>query len=124
MSTTQNTIGSTFAQRPTVLDRAQLLAERLDAQFLGAAELLTVEIGRRLGLYAALARLGQVTAAELADATGIARGYAVEWLDQQAAAGYVDVAGSDVPTRQPRFVLSSGHAAALLDPESPAYPAE
>ena len=48
--------------------RAELLALRLLDQFSGAVELLTVELGRRLGLYAVLAGTGAVTAAELATA--------------------------------------------------------
>jgi SAM-dependent methyltransferase len=100
--------------------RAELLALRLLEQFGGAVELLTVELGRRLGLYAVLAGTGAVTATELATHASIAPRYALEWLDQQAAAGIVDVAGTDASGAR-RFVLPRGHQAALLDPESPAY---
>jgi SAM-dependent methyltransferase len=65
---------------------AQALSERLLASLIGAAELITIELGRELGLYAAL-RDHPMTAPELARATRIDERYAREWLEQQAAAG-------------------------------------
>ena len=99
------------------------LAERLRlGQFIAGVELLTVELGRRLGLYATLAAARPVTAAELAERAASRGATPSEWLDQQAAAGIVDVAGSDVPTRRSRgSCCRPAHAAVLLDPESPAY---
>ncbi|RYP84607.1 methyltransferase domain-containing protein [Nocardioides guangzhouensis] len=101
-------------------ERAGALAERFLAQFGGGVELLTVELGRRLGLYAAIAEAGTVTVAELAERASIAPRYALEWLDQQAAAGIVDVVGTD-PDDARRFALPAGHQAVLLARESPAY---
>jgi ubiquinone/menaquinone biosynthesis C-methylase UbiE len=101
--------------------RAELLALRLLSQLGGAVELLTVELGRRLGLYQVLAALGPTTAAELAEHGAIAPRYAVEWLDQQAAAGIVDVEPEPDAVGERRFVLPPGHQAVLLDPGSPAY---
>ena len=101
--------------------RAGELAERILGQFSAGVELLTVELGRRLGLYEVLWASGAVTAAEFAEGAAIAPRYATEWLDQQAAAGIVEIAGSDVPTRAPRFRLPDGHAAVLVDRDSPAY---
>jgi len=102
-------------------ERAGVLAERLLGQFTGGVELLTVELGRRLGLYAAIARAGSVTVAELAESAAIAPRYALEWLDQQAAAGILDVVGTDPATQERRFALPAGHQAVLLARESPAY---
>jgi SAM-dependent methyltransferase len=48
-----------------------------------------VNVGRKLGLYQALADLGACSAAELARATGIRERYVREWLANQAAGGYV-----------------------------------
>ena len=63
----------------------------LDVRIFEAAvaslELLSVHLGRRLGLYEAMAALEGVTVEELAKAAGIAPGYAQEWLEQQAVAG-------------------------------------
>jgi SAM-dependent methyltransferase len=65
---------------------AQALSERVLASLIGAAELITIEVGRELGLYAAL-RDNPMTAGELARAARIDERYAREWLEQQAAAG-------------------------------------
>jgi SAM-dependent methyltransferase len=102
-------------------ERAADLAERLNGQFNAGVELLTVELGRRLGLYDVLAAAGAVTAAELAERAAIAPRYALEWLDQQAAAGILDVVAADATTGDRRFVLPAGHTAVLLAPDSPAY---
>src|SRR6476661_3356633 len=48
-----------------------------------------VNVGRKLGLYQAMADLGACTSAALADATGIRERYVREWLANQAAGGYV-----------------------------------
>ena len=48
-----------------------------------------VLIGDRLGLYRALASNGAATAAELATRTGTHERYVREWLNAQAASGYV-----------------------------------
>jgi SAM-dependent methyltransferase len=101
-------------------ERAGALAERFLGQFGGAVELLTVELGRRLRLYETLAAAGAVTADELAERAAIAPRYALEWLDQQAAAGILDVEDSDSSDRR-RFRLPAGHAAVLLATDSPAY---
>ena len=48
-----------------------------------------VVMGDQLGLYRALAE-GPLTPAELAERTGTAERYVREWLNAQAAGGYVD----------------------------------
>ena len=48
-----------------------------------------VNVGRRLGLYQAMADLGPCTSSALAEATGIRERYVREWLANQAAGGYV-----------------------------------
>jgi hypothetical protein len=101
--------------------RAQALAFQLLGQFGAAVELLTVELGRRLGLYEALLGAGAVTATELAEQTSIAPRYVAEWLDQQAAAGILDATGPGTHDQQRRFELPAAHAAVLIDPTSPAY---
>ena len=102
---------------------AEALAERLFEGFLSTLELLSVHLGVELGLYRTLADSGPATAAELAAAVGLHPRYAREWLEQQAAAGFLTVAGGQSdggePT-EPRFSLPAGHAEALLDPDSPA----
>jgi len=98
--------------------RRDQFVERLFGAFLGGMELLSIDVGRRLGLYRALHECGAVTDAELADRTGIALRYATEWLDQQAVAGIVDVAeGSAGRT----YALPAAHADVLVAEEHPAH---
>ncbi|MFF5079292.1 class I SAM-dependent methyltransferase [Actinoplanes sp. NPDC000266] len=88
-------------------------SERFLNALIGAAELFTVELGRELGLYAAI-RERPLTAGELAKYTGIDERYAREWLEQQAAAGLLTVEGD-------AFALAPGLDAVLLDEGGPDY---
>ena len=75
-----------------------------------------VVMGDRLGLYRAMAGAGPLTPAELAGKTQTAERYVREWLNAQAAGGYVDYhpdTGS--------YSLSPEHAIALTDESSPAF---
>ncbi|MCO8273313.1 methyltransferase domain-containing protein [Actinoplanes sp. TRM 88003] len=90
---------------------AQKLSERLLTALIGATELFTVELGRELGLYAAL-RDRPSGPAELAKNAGIDERYAREWLEQQAAAGFLTVDGDE-------FALAGGAAEVLLDEGGP-----
>jgi SAM-dependent methyltransferase len=72
-----------------------------------------VTIGDRLGFYRAMADAQPVSAAELAARTGTHERYVREWLNAQAAGGYVTyIADSD------RYVLPAEHAFVLADEES------
>jgi SAM-dependent methyltransferase len=82
-------------------------------------ELQAVYLGERLGLYAALRDGGPATATELAVRAGVDERYALEWLEQQATAGVLDVDDVAVPAADRRFTLPSGHAEVLIDEESP-----
>ena len=75
-----------------------------------------VVMGDRLGFYRALAGAGPLTPAELAGRTGTAERYVREWLNAQAAGGYVDYDPDTV-----RYALPAEHAVALTDESSPAY---
>lgn len=88
-------------------------------RFLGAMETLSIHIGSRLGLYAAL-RDAPATPAELAARTGIDRRYAREWLEQQATAGILDVDRDD---GNERFRLPAAQAEVLTDRASLGYSA-
>ncbi len=50
-----------------------------------------VVMGDKLGLYRALADAGPLTPDELADRTGTAERYVREWLNNQAAGGFVEL---------------------------------
>jgi 2-polyprenyl-3-methyl-5-hydroxy-6-metoxy-1,4-benzoquinol methylase len=97
------------------------LAERLGGAALGAYELLTVALGERLGLYRALAELGEATALEVAEATSTDPRYAREWLEQQAVAGILAVDEADAAPEARRYRIPPGHDEVLLDPESVSY---
>lgn len=71
-----------------------------------------VVIGDKLGLYKALAD-APATPAELAARTGTTERYLREWLNAQAAAGYVTYENG-------RYALPPAHAACLTDDASPA----
>jgi SAM-dependent methyltransferase len=94
--------------------RLEAFAGRMFGAANGALELLTVYLGERLGLYAALAERGPLSPAELAAATGTDERYAREWLEAQAVCGILTVEDG-------RFGLPPEHAVALLDRESLAY---
>ncbi len=48
-----------------------------------------VNIGHKLGLYEAMAEIGACTSEQLTEATGVREHYVREWLNNQAAGGYV-----------------------------------
>jgi SAM-dependent methyltransferase len=80
---------------------------------LGAA---LVVMGDKLGLYRALAEAGGLTPIELSRRTGVSERYVREWLNAQAAGGYVEYA----PDRG-TYALAAEQAVALTDKTSPAY---
>lgn len=75
-----------------------------------------VLIGDRLGLYKALTAYGPSTPAELAEQTGTHERYVREWLNNQAAGGYVNY---DPAAK--KYSLSPEQAFALADETSPCF---
>lgn len=75
-----------------------------------------VVLGDKLGLYRALAGAGPLAPADLADLTGTAERYVREWLNAQAAGGYVEY-----DPASGRYTLPPEQAVALTEPDSPAY---
>jgi SAM-dependent methyltransferase len=75
-----------------------------------------VVMGDKLGLYRALAGAGPLSPAELASRTGTTERYVREWLNAQAAGGYVDY-DPDTST----YTLPPEQAVAFTDESSPAY---
>lgn len=75
-----------------------------------------VSLGSKLGLYKAMAGAGPLSAKELAARTGCAERYVREWLNAQAAGGYVGYhAVSDT------YELTPEQAMVLADEDSPVY---
>jgi SAM-dependent methyltransferase len=75
-----------------------------------------VVMGDKLGYYQAMADHGPLAAAELAELTQTGEKYAREWLNEQAAGGYVSY---DPDTGD--YVLPPEQAVAFTDQTSPAY---
>ncbi len=75
-----------------------------------------VVMGDKLGLYRALADGGALSPAELAARTGTAERYVREWLNAQAAGGFVAY-----DPDSGRYALPPEQAVALTDQDSPAY---
>jgi SAM-dependent methyltransferase len=75
-----------------------------------------VSLGMKLGLYKAMAGAGPISSKELAARTGCAERYVSEWLNAQAAGGYVGYhAISDT------YELSPEQAIVLADEDSPVF---
>jgi SAM-dependent methyltransferase len=75
-----------------------------------------VVIGDELGLYRAMAGAGPLTPGELAELTGTTERYVREWLNAQAAGGYVEY-----DPEQRRYTLPPEHAVVLADENSPYF---
>jgi SAM-dependent methyltransferase len=75
-----------------------------------------VVMGDKLGLYRALSGAGPLTPVELARRTGVAERYVREWLNAQAAGGYVEYDGTTGT-----YTLPPEQAVALADETSPAF---
>ena len=75
-----------------------------------------VVMGDKLGLYRAMADGDRLTPAEVAARSGAAVRYVAEWLNAQAAGGFVDY---DPATET--YALPAEHAVALTDESSPAF---
>ncbi len=96
---------------------AEELADRVFEACLGAFDVYTMHIGRKLGLYEHLAD-GSHTAEELAQRTGTSERYVREWLEQQAVSGIVEVAEPSTDDRRRRYRLPAGYAEVLTDHDS------
>src|SRR3954453_15476413 len=68
-----------------------------------------VVIGDELGLYKAMDGAGPLTPGELAERTGTNERYVREWLNAQAAGGFVDY-----HPQEKRYSLPPEHAVALV----------
>jgi SAM-dependent methyltransferase len=75
-----------------------------------------VVMGDELGLYRAMHGAGALTPGELAESTGTSERYVREWLNAQAAGGYVEY-----DPQQRRYTLPDEHAVALADESSPFF---
>lgn len=104
----------------TIEEQTEALVGRLFGALVGTTDLFLIDVGRRLGLYDALAER-DATSAELAHATGCAERYVREWLEHQTVARILEV---DDPTADPltrRYSLPEAHREPLTSPDSLVY---
>jgi SAM-dependent methyltransferase len=106
------------ATAPQPIDEGKLNAfmAQAVADLGGGFTVTLVRIGEQLGLYKAMAGAGPLTPAEVAERTGTNERCVREWLNAQAAGGYVEY---DKATG--RYTLPPEQALALAIDDSPAY---
>jgi SAM-dependent methyltransferase len=107
---------ATIEQQPVDVDKLMAFVFRAVDEVGATLNAALVVMGDKLGLYRAMAGAGPLTPAELAGRTNTAERYVREWLNAQAAGGYV-VYEAD----SGRYTLPPEQAAALTDEDSPAY---
>ena len=105
----------------TVPTTEEALTSRLLQSTIGALEIYSIYLGKELGLYAALREGGALTPPELAGTAGIAVRYAREWLEQQAAAGLLEVRDAAGPADERMYVLPAEHVNVLVTEDHPAH---
>lgn len=104
-----------MASAPTPLD------ERVVEATIHALEIGAIHLGRRLGLYEALASANGTTSTELAERAGIAERYAREWLEAQAVGGYIEVSNANADAADRRYALTDEQCAVFVTPDDPAH---
>jgi SAM-dependent methyltransferase len=107
---------ATIEQQPLDPEKLQQFVFRAVEEVGATLNAALVVMGDKLGLYRALAGAGPLTPAELAERTGTAERYVREWLNAQAAGGYVAYEADSG-----RYTLPPEQAVALTDEDSPAY---
>lgn len=105
------------------IDTAKLDPAKLDALVGKAVEELSagyagvmIDIGNKLGLYQAMAGAGPIDSDDLARRTGCAERYVREWLNAQAAGGYVAF-----HPESRTYELTPEQAIVLAEPISPVH---
>jgi SAM-dependent methyltransferase len=104
MNTAMTTITETDVDSAATAE----FAERLLGIFTGSMLTYLIDLGRRVGLFEALAA-GPGTSAEIAHRAGLQERYVREWLAAMASGAIVEYAPSDG-----RFWLPTEHAASLI----------
>src|SRR4249920_2048032 len=100
------------------IDEAKLnaLMGRMVGEFGALASAPLVLLGDRLGLYKAMAGVGPMTADQLSEKTHLRVRYAQEWLNAQAASGFVEYE----PGEQ-TYTLTPEAALVFADDSSPTF---
>src|ERR1700682_982297 len=106
---------SQLSQSPSPGD-VEAFVGRVVTDLSAAVSGVLVNVGRKLGLYQAMADLGACTSVALVEATGIRERYVREWLANQAAGGYV----AYDPEKQ-TYALPPAQAMGLALDQSPIF---
>ena len=106
----------TTQDRPLDEEKLEVFVHRAVGDMAAIASGALTLTGHRLGLFRAMDEGGPQTPGELAARTGTRERYVREWLNAQAAGGYVDY---DPDTG--RYRLPPEQALALADPDSPVF---
>ena len=94
--------------------RIEAFAGQIATEIGAALNAALVTVGDQLGLYRAMADAQSVTAGELAARTNTHERYVREWLNAQAAGGFVTYDGDE-----DSYTLPAEHALILADETSP-----
>ena len=108
----------TTTSPPPALDEGRLnaLLGQAVVEFGATVNAALVAIGDRLGLYRELAAGGPMSSSELAERTGTAERYVREWLNAQAASGWVDY-----DAESGHYAMSLEQSLMFAQPDSPAF---
>ena len=91
---------------------------RIRAAATATLDLMTVRLGRRLGLYDAMADGATVTPPSLAERTGLDPRMVREWLEQQAVTGFAELADPAGAPEERRYRLTEAAREAFTDIDS------
>jgi 2-polyprenyl-3-methyl-5-hydroxy-6-metoxy-1,4-benzoquinol methylase len=110
------TIVSTVEQPAVDVDKLHAFVFQAVEEVGATLNAALVVMGDRLGLYRGLAGAGGLTPAQLAERTGTAERYVREWLNAQAAGGYIAY-----DAERETYSLAPEQTVALTDANSPAF---
>jgi SAM-dependent methyltransferase len=106
----------TMNSRPIDESKLNAVVMRAVTDLSAASGGVMINLGHKLGLYKAMSGAGPVSSKELATRAGCAERYVREWLNAQAAGGYVEYHAVSAT-----YELSPEQALVLADEESPAF---
>ncbi len=97
-------------------DKLEAFVERAFGELSAGYAGVLISIGHKLGLFKTMAGAGRMTSEQVADAAGCSHRYVQEWLNIQAAGGYVDYYANDGT-----YQLSPEQALVLADEGSAVF---
>jgi 2-polyprenyl-3-methyl-5-hydroxy-6-metoxy-1,4-benzoquinol methylase len=100
---------------------ADQLCERLFGASMGMVDVMSVYLGDRLGLYAALEAAGEANSGKLAVSTGFNERYLREWLAHQAATGILVSTTSSKDDSARSYKLNPYYHPVVLEKDDPVY---